>query len=212
MKITKFVHSCLLVEDAGRVALFDPGNFSYDAGFFSPASFNALDDIIITHAHSDHCHIPLLQELVKSFPSATITTIPDVASKLTALGFANVKTESTSDIKMFDVNHESVSPLGQAPANTGFHYLDKLTNPGDGYGFEQSKDVLVLPVTAPWGCVVRAAGLILQLKPKYVVPVHDWHWNPAARQQAYITLQDFCAKSGITFLGLEDGKPVEIEV
>lgn len=212
MKITKYVHSCLLIESAGRTALFDPGNFSYDAGFFSPVEFKALDDIIITHEHTDHCHIPLIQELVKTFPNVTITTIPNVASKLTALGFSNVKTENNSDIRMFNVNHEAVEPLGQAPANAGFHYLDKLTNPGDGYGFTQSKDVLVLPVTAPWGCIVKSAGLILQLKPKFVVPVHDWHWNPTARQQAYATMQDFCAQNGVTFLSLVDGRTEEIEV
>ncbi|MGD8374373.1 MAG: MBL fold metallo-hydrolase [Candidatus Woesebacteria bacterium] len=211
MKITKFVHSCLLVEDSGSTALFDPGNFSYDAGFFTPLSFNALDDIIITHAHSDHCHIPLLHELVKAFPNVVITTIPDVASKLTALGFSNVKTEGNANIKMFAVNHEPVEPVGKTPANTGFHYLDKITNPGDGYGFTQSKDILILPVTAPWGCLVKAAELILQLKPKYVIPVHDWHWNVTARQQAYITLQDFCDQNGITFLSPVDGKAMQIE-
>lgn len=212
MKITKYVHSCLLVESAGRTALFDPGNFSYDAGFFSPAGFKTLDDIIITHEHTDHCHIPLLQELVKTFPSVTITTNPAVAAKLAALGFTNVTTENSLYIKLFATEHESLAPLGQAPVHTGVHYLGKFTNPGDSHTFTQCKDVLALPVTAPWGCMVRAAGLALELNPKFIVPVHDWHWNSTARQQAYQNLESFFAKHEITFLNLVDGKTVEIEV
>ena len=52
MKITKFVHSCILVETPERVGLFDPGVFSERA--FNPETLQKLDDIIITHKHQDH--------------------------------------------------------------------------------------------------------------------------------------------------------------
>ena len=47
MKITKFKHSCLMVEMPERTALFDPGVFS--AEMLQAHTFEFLDDIIITH-------------------------------------------------------------------------------------------------------------------------------------------------------------------
>ena len=40
MKITKYIHACLLVETEDRVALFDPGSMSYSA--FPLNSLNQL--------------------------------------------------------------------------------------------------------------------------------------------------------------------------
>ena len=64
MKVTKFVHSCLLVEmpaPINRTALFDPGAMSVDA--LEVDSLEYLDDIIITHEHGDHFHLPLIKQL-----------------------------------------------------------------------------------------------------------------------------------------------------
>ena len=69
MKITKFVHACLLVEMPGpvnRTVLFDPGVFSEEV--LDADKLEHLDDIIITHVHSDHVSVPLLKILLAKFP------------------------------------------------------------------------------------------------------------------------------------------------
>ena len=60
MKITKFVHSCLLVETPVRVALFDPGTMSEKA--LKAADISRLDDIFITHIHQDHYSLALIND------------------------------------------------------------------------------------------------------------------------------------------------------
>jgi L-ascorbate metabolism protein UlaG (beta-lactamase superfamily) len=209
MKITKYIHSCLLVEDADKTALIDPGQFSWDAGFFTPPRFKTLDTIIITHEHFDHCHMPLLEEMVKQFPQVEIITNPAVAAQLRATGFSQAQTEGAEEVEVFEANHEPLEPLGKAPANIGVHYGGRLTHPGDSHSFAESKEILALPVTAPWGSMIRAAGLALELRPKYIVPIHDWHWNTTARQQAYDRLESFFAEHDITFLKVVDGQPIE---
>ena len=49
MKITKFGHSCLLVEENGVRILFDPGSYST-----AQNDVKNIDVVLITHEHSDH--------------------------------------------------------------------------------------------------------------------------------------------------------------
>ncbi|HEU5187879.1 MAG TPA: hypothetical protein VFT87_05265, partial [Candidatus Saccharimonadales bacterium] len=69
----------------------------------------------------------------------------------------------------------------------------------------ETRDILALPVTAPWGAMIPAATLGATLKPKTIIPIHDWHWNSAARSAAYDTLEAFFAKQNITFIKPTDG-------
>ena len=50
MKITKFGHSCLLVEEGGARILLDPGKYS-----ILQNNVENVDAIVITHEHQDHC-------------------------------------------------------------------------------------------------------------------------------------------------------------
>ena len=98
------------------------------------------------------------------------------------------------------------------PDQIGVHYLDLLTDPGDSHSFTETKAILALPVTAPWGANVRAVNLALELKPQYVVPIHDWHWSDDARKQSYDRMEQVLSENGITFFKMETGVPVVIEV
>lgn len=207
MKITKFVHSCLLVETADRVALFDPGAMSGEA--LRVETISRLDDIFITHDHGDHMSMPLLKQLVTKFPQVRITTTAAVVSQLAAEGLTAHPTPPDGAV-LFTAPHEEVRPLFNQPEEIGVHYLDQLSHPGDSYSFTETKAILALPVTAPWGDSVRATHLALELKPRYVIPIHDWHWRDEARQQMYDLFEQVLGQAGITFLKLETGQPVEI--
>lgn len=80
MQITKYVHSCLVVEHENRTVIFDPGKMSEQALY--SAEVNKLDDIFITHEHADHMSIPLIKRLLEKFPDVRITSTPQVVSIL----------------------------------------------------------------------------------------------------------------------------------
>jgi L-ascorbate metabolism protein UlaG (beta-lactamase superfamily) len=210
MKITKFVHACLLVETPDRVALFDPGTMSTPS--IDIAKLTKLDDIFITHTHGDHKDIPFIKQLVAKFPDVRITTTPEVVQELAAEGIK--ATDQPSDgIIFFDSPHESVAPLfGQPPQEIGIHYLGKLSHPGDSHSFHETKIILALPITAPWGSTIKALNLALELKPQHILPIHDWHWSDQAREQSYARFEKLFAEQGITFHKLQTGQPVEIDV
>ena len=62
MRITKYIHSCLLLEEDGHKLLFDPGKFSFVEGLVKPAQFNDVETIAISHEHPDHIDIDALKE------------------------------------------------------------------------------------------------------------------------------------------------------
>ena len=210
MKITKFVHSCLLVETSDRVALFNPGVFSWGAEIFDVNQLRRLDEILITHEHTDHLHPPFVRALRKKFPDVPIYTNPGAAEVLKNTGITNVRTTSTGDIEFFKTDHHSLEPMFPTPRHTGFHYLGTLTDPGDSHDFTEHKRVLALPITAPWGGMIQAGALIDRLRPQVVIPVHDWHWNDSARTDAYDTFEDHLASFGVKFIKPVDGRPFDV--
>lgn len=214
MKITKFVHSCLLVEmpdPVNRTALFDPGGMSVEA--LNVDSLEFLDDIIITHGHGDHLSPELMKSLVAKFPSVRITAPQEVVDQLAEQGIT-ASSQPSDGIVFFDAPHEVIRPFFDAdpPQEIGVHYLDMLTDPGDSHSFTETKAILALPVQAPWGSTVDAVKLALDLKPKHILPVHDWHWSDAARTDTYDKLEKLFATQGITFHKLQTGEPIVIEL
>ncbi|HSX46235.1 MAG TPA: hypothetical protein VLG27_04530, partial [Candidatus Saccharimonadia bacterium] len=103
-------------------------------------------------------------------------------------------------------------PLFPLPEEIGVHYLDKLSHPGDSHSFKETKAILALPVTAPWGATIKGVNLAIKLKPKHVLPIHDWHWSSDAQSGMYDLMEGVLAKEGITFHKLETGVPAEIDV
>ncbi|HVX24413.1 MAG TPA: MBL fold metallo-hydrolase [Candidatus Saccharimonadales bacterium] len=208
MKITKYVHSCLLVETPDRVALFDPGMMSEPA--LDAAQLDRLDEIFITHGHGDHCYPPLIKQLIAKFPIVHITAPNDVVELLNKEGIKATPTPPTG-VTLFDSPHEAVEPLFPTPEELGYHYLETLSHPGDSHSFHETKAILALPVQAPWGSTVDAVNLALELKPTHVLPIHDWHWRDEAREQLYQGLERAFAEQGIIFHKLQTGVPVDID-
>jgi L-ascorbate metabolism protein UlaG (beta-lactamase superfamily) len=210
MKITKLGHSCLLVEMPDRTALFDPGNWSE----INVDSLQWLDDIFVTHKHPDHMDVDVIGQLQEKFPDARITAAPDAAEELTAAGVQHVQTTPPEGVRFFESPHEAIRPFMDTdpPDEIGVHYLEQLTHPGDSHSFKETMPVLALPVQAPWGSLVDAVRLGLTLKPKYIIPIHDWHWNDQARRSQYDRMKKLFANDGIEFLDLENGEPVIVKV
>ena len=213
VKITKFVHSCLLIEHEEKVVLCDPGQFSWESGVFDINALPQLDLIIVTHEHFDHMYVPFITALRAKFTNAPILTTPNAKQQLETAGVAKISIESHGLEKVFSVHkHASLDPLGAAPENIAVHVFDTVTVGGDRHDLEETKAVLALPATAPWGSLMGAASTLQRLKPQFVIPIHDWHWNETARLQAYDRLDTFAKENGITFLRPTDGQPIEVSL
>lgn len=208
MKITKFVHSCLLIEELDKTILIDPGNYTFEEKALDLGSIPTLDYLLITHEHQDHMYIPLIKEIVQKFPAVKMISNSSVAGILRNEGIT-VDTQSDQLIQLETIPHDK-NFMGPTVQNTIFTIGGRLTHPGDSHHFAKTSEILALPVTAPWGSTAGAVELAEKLKPKIIIPIHDWHWNEKARENMYKRLEDYFASMEIKFLGLETGKEVEI--
>jgi L-ascorbate metabolism protein UlaG (beta-lactamase superfamily) len=211
MKITKFVHSCLLVETNNLKVLIDPGNFTWHSRLLSVDKLPRLDYLVLTHAHSDHYHQPFVSAIRQKFPHLPIVTNNDLAAKLQSAGVSQpISTGSEDGLQVFEAAHEPLPLDLPNVLNIGIHIGDKFTTPGDSFSFSHSRDVLALPMTGPWGSLKDALKKVVELKPKVVIPVHDWEWHKAARKARYEMSQKLLEPHGIKFVTLENAEPVEI--
>lgn len=213
MKLTKLGHSCVLVEaeERGkiRVALFDPGGWSE----LPLDTIDWIDDVFISHIHGDHCDPEKLRQIINKFPDVRITAPREVVAMLRQQGFTYAADVVPEGAVAFASPHEEVRPFGSVvPEELGVHFLGIYTHPGDSHSFSRTMPVLALPVVAPWGSTRRAVELALELKPKYVLPVHDWFLSPEAREWIYEGMAGVLDPAGITVLKPENGVAIELDV
>jgi len=210
MKITKYVHSCLLIEKDGTSVLVDPGSYTLEEDALPVEDLERLDYVLITHEHEDHMSLPLLRRIEARFPNVTFVTNGVVADLLAKEGIP-ATIQLPDFVNMQESLHEPV--LAVPPHNSLFHIFGEVTHPGDSLQFEESKEILALPIQAPWGSMVQALEktAALAIKPKLVIPIHDWHWHEKARHRAYEAAANYLHEHGIPeFRGLESGESIDI--
>lgn len=210
MIITKYLHSCLLLEEQQKTILIDPGQYTYDTKVFPLNTLQNLDFILITHEHADHCYVPFIQELLQKFPKVQILTNESVVNTLRAVN-VDASTKTPEFITTESVPHEDVV-TAVPPENTQFTLFQKFTDPGDSYHIRITAPILALPIQAPWGSFSDALKLAETLSPQYVIPIHDWHWKDEVRKNLYQRAYDYLKLSEIEFKGIETGESVEINL
>lgn len=208
MKITKYLHSCVLLEESDKTYLFDPGNYTANANVLDLDTLEKLDYLLITHEHQDHMETPLIKKILDKFPYLTIIANSSIQAILEKEG-VKVSTEESDLIKIELVPHERMFD-SEPPQNTLFTIGGVFAHSGDSHHFTTQAKVLALPVQAPWGSLSDAVRLALEIKPEIIVPIHDFHWKDEVRQSIYKRLEGFFAKHDIKFIPLETAQPVEV--
>lgn len=205
MRIKKYGHSCVLVEENDTKALFDPGVFSKEQLLSALDDIDDLDYLVITHNHTDHFDIEAVAAIAKRWPEVRLAANEQTRRQLEDLNLG----EADEACQPFEAPHEAL-PHGDAPKNTGWHF-GEFSHPGDSLSFNETRSILALPYVAPWGSTTQAVELARQLKPKIVVPIHDWHLSPEARKWYGGLLARSLSETGIEFIDLPLGQAVTID-
>ena len=205
----------MLVEDAGKRILIDPGNYTFDEGALDLGKIDSLDLILITHEHLDHAYPPLIKKVLERFPDVKILANLSTKNFLIKEGI-NSFTDSFEGIALADAPHE-VLLGGRTAENSLLNIFGNLpagkaglTHPGDSLAFERTLDVLALPIQAPWGSFVASVEKAAELKPKYVIPIHDWHWKDEAKKKMYETAKNYLKDFSIEFHPLWPGEDLVV--
>ncbi|WP_063747594.1 MBL fold metallo-hydrolase [Mucilaginibacter paludis] len=181
MKITKYIHSCLVFEQDGFKLLMDPGNYTFAEGLVKPEEFADVSAIIITHIHPDHLDMDHLKKIIE-LSGAPVFTNNQVADALEKQGIgAELLTEGTRNFggmafKAMPVIHmpllDNLIPemTGFIINNTILHAVDSLDS-----SLYQIKNIelLILPIMAPFCNELQVAQFADTIQPKHILPVHD---------------------------------------
>jgi len=207
MKISKYLHSCLLFELDNYQLLFDPGKFSFAEGLVTPQMFADVNSIVITHIHPDHFDIDILKSIV-ALNKAEVITNSQVGKELEK---ANLKytlleegTHKAGPFKLqaFPVKHELImdNPL---PQMTGFLINNKILHPVDSmeeklFNFK-GIELLIMVSMAPFANEPTISAFADELHPKQILPVHDGYAKDFFILQRYAAYKKHFDKLGIRF-------------
>ncbi|GIG88216.1 MBL fold metallo-hydrolase [Plantactinospora endophytica] len=207
MRITKFLHSCLLVEQDGVRLLLDPGRFSFVEGRVRPDDFGRLDAVALTHHHPDHADPTALAEIVRR-TGAPLLGNQETAEVLRGAGL-DVAVLAPGEHRIgalrldaVPADHEPVLD-DSTPRNTAYLVDGRLLHCGDslhpGLLAYRGVRVAAVPVMAPFLTERAVAGFVAQLQPGGVLPVHDGFARDFFLRQRYDTYRRYVERLGITF-------------
>ena len=212
MRIEKYIHACLLVEDGGTRILFDPGKFSFMEGGTKPEHFRGLAAIVVTHEHADHMDDQSLKTIVANNPGAPVFGNSSIRERLAEKGIdvevheSGTRTIGAIQLRAIVATHANLLNA-TPPRNVGYVVNDRLLHPGD--SFDESLDacrgieILALPVMAPWCTELQVAAFAVSLAPKVAIPIHDGYAKDFFRKSRYENYGKYFAQHGIEFIGLD---------
>lgn len=209
MKITKFGHSCLLVEEGDARILIDPGNYSV------VPELEKLDAILITHNHSDHVDVAAMKKLIQLNPRARIFSNEEVRVTLAKDDIEVDRLENKEQAVVQNVviegvgewhaeNHTCLAPQ----QNTGYFIGQRFFYPGDALMVpDKPVEILAYPAVAPWMKIAEALEYLKAVKPQAAFPVHDGFLKFGGPYYAHP--ERHAKEWGVNWLVLETGKAQE---
>ncbi|AMR33831.1 MBL fold metallo-hydrolase [Mucilaginibacter sp. PAMC 26640] len=219
MKISKYIHSCLLFELEGYKLLFDPGKFTFAEGIVTPDMFAGVNAIVITHIHPDHLDTENLKKIAE-LSKASIYTNLEVGTTIQKAGLEyelleeGIYSIGPFKLQAIPVVHEPLldSPI---PQMTGFIINDKVLHPVDSMEDKltlyEGIALLIMVTMAPFANELRIAGFADKVKPKKILPVHDGYAKDFFVKQRNGNYSKHFAKSGIEFLNItQPGETISI--
>ncbi|MBI5645213.1 MBL fold metallo-hydrolase [Candidatus Kaiserbacteria bacterium] len=177
MRITKYGHCCMLVEERGVRILTDPGSWTRE----EHESLRDMHIVLFTHEHADHYHLESLTKILANNPIAKVVCNPRVGALLdeahiphTVVGDGAIFTEKELSIEGHGSDHAPIHASIPLPKNTGYFIGERFWYPGDAlHDPKRAMDILALPVAGPWLLLSSAIDYALAQKPKIAFPVHD---------------------------------------
>lgn len=216
MKVTKFVHSCLLLEKNDVKVLVDPGMYSWQDERVMNFDFSNILAVVITHNHADHLSEDFVTAVEQASPNAKWYGTQEVVDDLGKLDIAGLSANEDSDIQFIKSEHADLSPwFDEQPMHTSYIIFGEILISGDCQTLTDSSGARILAGVingGPWGSVVGFSKMIESMsdRPKIVIPLHDWHWNEDARSAVYAKLPEVMGKFDVEFTQLQNCVTQEI--
>lgn len=212
MRLTKFEHAGLLLEQDGRKLFLDPGSFT------SPLTETAnAVAVVITHEHPDHWTPEQLNRVLDLSPEAKIYAPEGVAKAAADFDITVVRPGDTVDagpftLRFFGGRHAVIHESIPVVDNVGVLVNEQVYYAGDSFFVpeEVEVDVLAAPAGAPWMKISETMDYVLAVKPKRAFPIHEMVLSRAGKDMANGRLKWATEQNGGEFFPLEPGDSLDL--
>lgn len=211
MKLTKYEHACIVLEEQGKKLIIDPGAYS--------TSFGELADvaaIVVTHQHADHIDAEKFKQLHAANPEALVLAPAAVQEQYSELPITPVVAgEGLSagpfHLEFFGGQHAIIHPSIPQIQNLGVLVNDTLYYPGDSFAEpDRAVKVLAAPAGAPWMKISEGIDFITSVKAALVIPTHDAVLSDIGKQIHDNALSNAAEQAGGEYRRLQPGETIEI--
>lgn len=170
MRITKFTHACVRLEDGDRVLVIDPGTWS------EPRALLGADAVLVTHEHTDHIDtlrlaglgVPVYAPAGADIPRVDVIPVSPL-EVFTAAGFS---------VKAVGGRHAVIyGGLPDCP-NLGYVVEGSVYHPGDSLHVPQEEvETLLVPAQGSWLKMDEAIDFVKAVNPRRAFAIHDAQVN-----------------------------------
>lgn len=180
VSITPLGHAAVLLEQAGKSLVIDPGHFS------DPSALTVSNTVLITHDHFDHVDPAALAARVNDdtsvevwAPSRSRDLILEAGAEagrvhLVAPGDSFVA--GGFDVTVIGGDHAQMFADMPCSQNVGYIVDHDIVHPGDSFAelpAGATARILLLPVAAPWLTVNDVVAYARYIAPEVAIPIHD---------------------------------------
>lgn len=211
MKITKYEHACVVMEEANEKLVIDPGELTV-----LPVLEN-VRAVVITHVHGDHLSIENIQALRKENSDMVVYAAAEAAEKLEAAG---VEARPVTDQMYETVGHFRLllQPTDHAVVyqtspckNVTVTVNDAVYHPGDSFDLPKEQvNLCLVPLAAPWAKAMETMEFIRGCNAVRFVPVHDGILSDAGTGFYNNWAGSAAAEKGAEYTVLLTGESVEV--
>lgn len=213
MKITKYGHACLFVENNGQTLVVDPGCFTK-----LPDSIpNNVTSVVITEEHGDHFDLPNLKQILEANPSAAVFTTTAVHEALNEVGIDSITITggATKELGAFTL-HFTETPHApvhiDSPCNSlAIQIDDAIYYPSDSYMITPNEvKILALPTSGPWYKITESIDFVNGINSRKILPTHNALNSEAGNKVAENHIKSRLKDSSREWINLADGESLEI--
>lgn len=231
MKLTKYEHACIVVEEQGQSLIIDPGSYTRPLG-----DVHNVVAVVFTHVHGDHYSAESLAAILQANPNAKVFGTNEVAAAnagafpdtfegrneayktaiknpvVTAVLAGQTVEAGPFKLEFFGGRHALVYKNTPQNENVGVLVNERLYYPGDSFDTPNGKpvEILALPVSGPWLKIGESLEFIEAIKPsKLCVPTHDLMLSEIGAKIYEERMTSISAESGATFKPWKPGESVE---
>lgn len=212
MKLTKFGHACVILEDQGQKLIIDPGKYSPDLGDYSNVA-----GIVITHVHSDHFDPNNITKILTESPGAQIWSTAEVAEKMpdppvTAVTGGGTGAAGPFSLHFYGGQHAEIHQSLPRHQNVGVLVNDSFYYPGDSFSVPEDATIktLALPLSAPWLKLAEAIDFVQIIKPQVCIPTHNAVLSDIGTGIFHSIIGPACESQGCAFTWLQPGESMQI--